>query len=104
MKRILLVVDDWEALDRYESRLNSEFEVVTAPFGQTGLEELERTPRPDAVVVELGFENMTNEEFLARLGAEHGDVPVLELSHPFDERSLVETVNELLRTRRRSRL
>ena len=40
MKRILLVVDDWEALDRYESRLNSEFEVVTAPFGQTGLEEL----------------------------------------------------------------
>src|SRR4051794_21802056 len=59
--RLLLIVDDWEALERYENELAGHFELLSAPFGEMGI-DLAREEKPDLLFVDLTFEDMTPAE------------------------------------------
>ena len=59
--KILLIVDDWELLERYEERFSPMYEVSCAPLGPEGV-RMAREEIPDLVLLNLHFENMTNEE------------------------------------------
>ena len=71
MKRykLLLLVDDWELLERYEERFSTAFEVYCAPLGAEGL-RLAREKQPDFILLNLAFENMTNQEAWVALRAD----------------------------------
>ena len=58
---LLLIVDDWELLERYEERFSESFEVLCAPLGSEGI-RLAREHLPELVLLYLHFENMTNHE------------------------------------------
>lgn len=66
MRRVLLIVDDWEALEVYENRLQTHFEIMTAPFGSDGMRQAEESA-PDVIFVDLVFEDMTPSEALLAL-------------------------------------
>lgn len=68
-RKLLLIVDDWELLERYEERLSSGFAVLCAPLGSEGI-RMAREDRPDAIVLNLTFENMTVAEACALLRAD----------------------------------
>ena len=68
-KKLLLIVDDWELLERYEERFSPVYDVLCAPLGSEGM-RLAREESPDAVLLNLTFENMTNEEACAALRAD----------------------------------
>ncbi len=68
MKRLLVVVDDWEALEVYETRLEPFFEVRGAPFGSEGL-RLAQEERPDRILLDLTFEDMHAQEACEKLRA-----------------------------------
>jgi uncharacterized protein (DUF924 family) len=71
VRKLLAICDDWEKLERYEERLKPWFEVTDAPFGSTGLEiARERASQFDQVVIDLGFEDMTEAEAHTRLRSE----------------------------------
>ncbi len=69
MKKLLLIVDDWELLERYEERFMSTYEILCAPLGPEGI-RIAQEEIPDAVLLNLTFENMTNEEGCAALEAD----------------------------------
>ncbi len=50
--KLLLIVDDWEALDRYEAELGRGFEFVPVFFGQDGMSTALES-RPDAALIDL---------------------------------------------------
>lgn len=60
-KKILLIVDNWERLERLEEKLISHYEVHCAPFGSEGLRIADEVI-PDVIVIDLSFEDMTVEE------------------------------------------
>jgi CheY-like chemotaxis protein len=60
-RKVLLVIDDWELLERYEDAFSREFEILCAPFGPEGI-ALARSERPGLILLNLAFEMMTNEE------------------------------------------
>lgn len=55
--KILLIVDDWEALDRYEVELGPRFEAVPVFFGQDGISTA-RLERPECMLIDLTLEDM----------------------------------------------
>ncbi len=57
-KPLLVVVDDWEALEVYEAHLEPYFDLTLAPFGSEGLRIAKET-RPRRVLLDLTFEDMT---------------------------------------------
>jgi hypothetical protein len=64
--RLIAIVDDWERLERYEDELGKVFDVEGAPFGPYGIEKaLEQVPQ--AILLDLEFENMTENEARARI-------------------------------------
>lgn len=69
MPKLLLIVDDWELLERYEERFSNDFSVFCAPFGPEGI-RMAREERPDLILLNLTFENMTNEEACQSLRAD----------------------------------
>lgn len=68
----MLIVDDWERLERLEHALAREvpeLEVHCAGFGPEGIAlALELSVAPDLIYIDLTFENMTEEEAIARIG------------------------------------
>jgi DNA-binding NtrC family response regulator len=62
----LLIVDDWEALERYEEMLSADFEVECAPFFSTGLEFLQ-SKTVDVILLDLTVEHVSQEEGQALL-------------------------------------
>lgn len=67
--KVLLVVDDWELLERYEESFSTAAEVLCAPLGSEGV-RIAREQLPDLVLLNLTFENMTNEELCLALRGE----------------------------------
>ena len=67
--RLLLIVDNWELLERYDERFSTGFDVLCAPLGSEGI-RMAREEAPDFVFLNLSFENMTNEEACATLRAD----------------------------------
>jgi DNA-binding response OmpR family regulator len=70
MKKLLLIVDDWERLERLEERLMPDYEVFCAPFGSEGL-RLADEELPHVIVIDLSFEDMTVEEVHAKILERH---------------------------------
>jgi DNA-binding response OmpR family regulator len=83
--KVLVVSDDWEACDLYETWLSGDHAVHQAFFGSDGLLDVESLV-PDVVLVDLVLEDMTPAEFQAALrrGTAGRGVPVL-LVHPGPE-------------------
>lgn len=79
-KTILLIVDDWEVLERIEDSLAPHFDLLSAPFGKEGL-EVAQEKVPHHIVLDLTFENMTNDEALLALksSAATASIPVTVL-------------------------
>jgi CheY-like chemotaxis protein len=65
-KRLLAIIDDWEALEVYEGRLAPRFELLTSPFGKEGV-ALAIAERPDRILLDLTFEDMHAAEAVERL-------------------------------------
>ena len=87
--RLLLVVDDWEALEVYETRLGVMFEVHCAAFGSEGV-RMAKELRPDRVLIDLTLEDMTPSEACQQLRSspETRSVPltlVLNVDEPTPE-------------------
>ena len=61
MRKLLLIVDDWEALEVYESRFTPHFEVHGAPFGSEGVRVAQEL-KPDLILLDLVFEDMSPDE------------------------------------------
>jgi DNA-binding response OmpR family regulator len=82
MKKIVVIVDDWERLERIEDRLRIRFEVFGAPFGSMGV-QLAVDENPDLIFIDLEFEDMNEEEALALIRAQKAlqNTPVLIVSH-----------------------
>lgn len=76
--KILLVVDDWELLERYEESFSADADVLCAPLGPEGIRLARSTP-PDLILLNLTFENMTTEEACLALRAkpETRSIPVV---------------------------
>jgi len=69
LPRILLVVDDWEALERYEDKLAPRSASVEAwPLGREGLKRAAEAEF-DWILVDLILEDLTPTEAHAELGA-----------------------------------
>jgi CheY-like chemotaxis protein len=66
MRKVLLIVDDWEALEWYEDQLSSEFEVTCAPFGSEGI-RLAKELQPDKIFMDLILEDMSPGEGIEEL-------------------------------------
>jgi len=56
-KTLLLIVDDWEALEVYETRLGPHFRILTAAFGSEGL-RVAQEQRPELIFIDLTMEDM----------------------------------------------
>lgn len=67
--KLLLIVDNWELLERYEERFSEAFEVLCAPLGVEGI-RIAREESPDVILLNLVFENVTNEELCMALHAD----------------------------------
>ena len=80
-RKLLLIVDDWELLERYEERFSGAFEVLCAPFGTEGV-RMAREERPDLILLRLVFENMSIEEACRELRADPltHSIPILAVS------------------------
>lgn len=65
-KSILLIVDDWEAQERFEEFFHKHgYDVTCAPFAKTGLEIIRKTELHfDVILVDLCFEDVSPLEFL----------------------------------------
>ena len=123
---LILVVDDTEA-NRFvvaDVLTKSGFRVSRARAGGEALSEIDRSPAPDLVVLDVRLPDITGVGFARRLRAipEHRSTPILFISaghaepgahvlglerdadaylnHPVDPTLLVATVRSLLRTRR----
>ena len=71
-RNLLIVVDDWEALDVYEELLGSKFSLVSAPFGSEGVRmarDLSNERRPDRILLDLTLEDMHASEACEKLRA-----------------------------------
>lgn len=67
-RSILLIVDDWEALERYEEKLSPHFgECEACPLGRLGLERA-RERGWDVILFDLTSEDLTPDEARAELG------------------------------------
>lgn len=87
-KLLLLIVDDWEALEVYENRLSSHFSLRSASFGSEGV-RMAAELRPDRIFLDLTFEDMNADEACHALRASSAtqSIPItLVLSQ--DEKSL----------------
>jgi DNA-binding response OmpR family regulator len=82
VKKIVLIVDDWERLERIEDRLRVRFEVFGAPFGAMGV-QVAVDETPDLILIDLEFEDMNEEEALALIRAQKSlqKVPVFVISN-----------------------
>ncbi|MCM0606182.1 MAG: hypothetical protein KA715_08840 [Xanthomonadaceae bacterium] len=66
-KSILLIVDDWEAHERYEDFFTKHFHVTCAPFAKTGFELIQNSELQfEIILVDLSFEDVSPLEFLQR--------------------------------------
>lgn len=65
-KSILLIVDDWEAQERYEDVFSPHFEVTCAPFAKTGYELIRSQLHFDVILIDLNLEDVSPLEFLRR--------------------------------------
>jgi PleD family two-component response regulator len=82
VKKIVVIVDDWERLERIEDRLRVRFEVFGAPFGAMGI-QIAVEESPDFILIDLEFEDMNEEEALALIHAEKSlqKTPVFVISN-----------------------
>jgi CheY-like chemotaxis protein len=67
-KSLLLIVDDWEALEVYEDRLKNVFRIHSAVFGKEGV-QLAREISVDRILIDLTFEDMHASEACEELRA-----------------------------------
>lgn len=67
-KNVLLIVDDWEALEVYENWLSPHFQLRSAPFGSEGI-RVAKEQRPDRIFLDLTFEDMSTVEACQKLRA-----------------------------------
>lgn len=96
MKTLLIVADDWEALERYEDALSVAFKIETAPFGSIGLERAAEAA-PNAILIDLDFEDMSNDEFIQGLKDRNlSQIPVLQIKRPFTYPDLIERIRALI--------
>jgi response regulator RpfG family c-di-GMP phosphodiesterase len=75
MRKLLLIVDDWESLEWYEKQLGSLYDLIGAPFGSEGI-RLAKELRPDQILLDLVFEDMTPREGFALL-QEHSETKLI---------------------------
>ncbi len=75
--KLLLVADDWEALDRYEDAFEKSFAVIPVFFGSDALPTAQGE-NPDAVLIDLVLEEMSGEylEDLFRKELRFSDLPI----------------------------
>jgi len=85
--KLLIVADDWEALEVYENRLSSDFNVITAAFGKEGVKAA-KEKIPDVIFVDLVFEDMHASEFCTLLRAEEktANIPILVVLNKDEEK------------------
>lgn len=87
-KKILMIVDDWEKLERLEHVFEKKYKVSTAPFGSYGLEKIEEElksgNRFDAILIHCLFENMTEIEIQKKIRSisTYETVPFFYFSNP----------------------
>jgi two-component system cell cycle response regulator len=65
-KGLLLIVDDWEALEVYEDRLKNYFRIYSAAFGSEGIRLAQELP-VDRILIDLTFEDMDAAEACEKL-------------------------------------
>ena len=63
---LLIIVDDWEALDIYENAIAPHFELTAFPMAKEGLEWATQH-RPDRILLDLTFPDVTPQEALTSL-------------------------------------
>ena len=87
MKRLLVICDDWEALERYEDHLSPHFAVLAAPFAQVGY-EMAREEQPDQILIDLVFEDVSVVEAvrILRKSTVTRDIPITVI---LDQREMV---------------
>lgn len=102
-KSILLIVDDWEAQERYEDFFTKHLHVTCAPFAKTGFELIRNTELHfDIILVDLSFEDVSPLEFLQRYSKirKHNHPKLLvildESGHDIREMKLLLAQNEYL--------
>ncbi len=85
MRKLLLIVDNWELLERYEERFSQAFEVECAPFGSDGVRMARENP-PDLILLNLNFEDMTIREACLALRSDSltRDIPIIAAGTPDD--------------------
>ncbi|MFL5812419.1 MAG: hypothetical protein ACJ763_02480 [Bdellovibrionia bacterium] len=65
-KSLLLIVDDWEALEVYEDRLKNYFRIYSAAFGGEGI-RIAQEVAVDRILIDLTFEDMNAGEACEKL-------------------------------------
>jgi DNA-binding response OmpR family regulator len=85
MKKLLAIVDDWERLERIEDYYRSEFEVHCVPFGSLGVLTAIQE-KPDFILIDLEFEDMSEKEVLPLIRAEDSlrNVPIVVIMGTWD--------------------
>lgn len=68
LTELLLIVDDWEALEVYENRLSPHFHLRSASFGSDGV-RMALEFQPDRIFLDLTFEDMSTSEACLALRA-----------------------------------
>ena len=96
---LLLIVDDWELLERYEERFSKAFEVGCAPLGPEGV-RMAQQRIPDLVLLDLTFENMTNEEARSALRSFPAtrSIPIVAVGAQVQEPVTAEVLTKYLAT------
>jgi CheY-like chemotaxis protein len=65
-QKILLIIDDWEKLERTEELLQKDHEVLCAGFGDHGI-QLAKEHLPDLILYSLEFESWSHQDLLDAL-------------------------------------
>ncbi len=99
--KLLLVVDDWEALERYEDRLSPHFgETEAWPLGSEGLRRATEEAF-DLILIDLTLEDLTPQEAQARLMSQpaRGEPRVIYVGEPSELSGITEggRVSKVLR-------
>ncbi|RYZ69882.1 MAG: hypothetical protein EOP09_06905 [Proteobacteria bacterium] len=86
MNKLLIIMDDWEKLERFEERFRPHFEVITAPGGDYAIETA-LDQRPDLILACLAFEAMDERTLQIELRGHEllAQTPVVYLSEEHGE-------------------
>ena len=95
MKRLLIVIDDWEALELYEERLGAYFSLSSTFFGSDGI-RMARESRPDRILLGEARGGEALDMLQAMGTGVEGSMTTVHANSPGDALSRLETLVRLM--------